>query len=175
MYKYITNLYSYFDITDSPTFKGTKAQLSTNDYLPVDSTGIPLGKVEKYPRNVTDPFILDPAEPQFDNSFVMESDPTKIPVDTREQPLKLLAKFSNPDSKLNLEIHSTEPAFQFYSGEFIDVPSVGGAPARGRCSAFAIEPSRFTNAVNEPAWRSMCLVSKGKLYGAKNVYKAWKE
>ena len=166
---------SYFDLSNNRSIKGTIAQLSTNEYLPTDSTGVPVGKLETFPRKVTEPFVLDPDDKQFDNGFVVEPDPSKVALDTRTQPLKLLAQFSNPDTHLHLEIHSTEPAFQFYSGEFIDVPAVGGAPALGKCAGFAIEPSRYVNAVNVPEWRSMCLLKKGKLYGCKNVYKAWKQ
>lgn len=166
---------SYFDLANAPTVEGTKAQLATDTYLPVDSTGIPLGKIETFPRSVTTPFILHPSEPHIDDCFVLETDVSKIPLDTRNQPLKRLAQFSHPSTGLHLEVHSTEPAFQFYTGKYIDVPQVEGAPPRGECAGFCVEPGRFINAVNEPAWRSMCLLKKGQVFGCKNVYKAWKE
>ena len=131
--------------------------------------------METFPRKVTESFTLDPADEQFDNGFIMETDPSKVPLDTRTQPLKVLAQFTHPDTQLHVEIHSTEPAFQFYTGEYIDVPAVGGQPALGKCAGFAVEPSRYVNAVNVPEWRPMCLLKKGMLYGCKNVYKAWKE
>ncbi|KAJ5801399.1 uncharacterized protein N7518_003467 [Penicillium psychrosexuale] len=169
----ITN-HSYFNIGDGPDISGTTAQLATADYLPLDSTGIPSGEIAKFPRDVTAPFALAATGAHFDDVFVLESDPSKIPLDTRGLPLRRLAQFSNASSGLHFEVYSTEPAFQFYTGKYLDVPSVNGAPAHHEGAAFCVEPSRFVNAINEPAWRSMVLLKKGQLFGCKTVYKAWK-
>lgn len=165
---------SYFNIAGTANVDGTQAQLSTNDFLPLDDTGIPFGRVEKFPRDLVSPFGLGPSEPHIDDVFVMESDPSKIALDTRTQPVKRFAQFHHPKTKLHLEVHSTEPAFQFYTGKYIDTPEVEGAPARGEGAGFCIEPSRFVNAINEPKWRSMVLLKRGHVFGCKNVYKAWK-
>lgn len=166
---------SYFNIGDGPTISGTLAQLATVNYLPLDSTGIPHGTVETFPREVTKTFMLNGAEPHIDDVFVMEPDAAKVPLDTRGLPVRQLAQFSHPATGLHLEVHSTEPAFQFYTGKYIDVPSVHGAPARGEGAGFCVEPSRFVNAINEPGWRNMVLLRRGQVFGCKNVYKAWTE
>lgn len=70
---------------------------------------------------------------------------------------------------------STEPAFQVYTGAGIDVPAVNGMPARGSRSGFCVEPSRYVNAPNEPAWRGMAVLKRGQVWGSKTVYKAWTE
>lgn len=165
---------SYFNISGSANTEGTQAQLCTNDYLPLDSTGIPNGRIEKFSHYVTSPFNLGPSEPHIDDVFVVEPDPSKIALDTRTQPLKRLAQFHHPTSKLHLEVHSTEPAFQFYTGKYIDTPEVDGVPARGEAAGFCVEPSRFVNAANVPHWRSMVVLGQGKIFGSKTVYKAWK-
>ncbi|KAI9928044.1 hypothetical protein ASPWEDRAFT_112787 [Aspergillus wentii DTO 134E9] len=170
----LTN-HSYFNIANAPTVTGTKAQLFTQSYLPLDSTGIPIGNIEAFPREVTAPFDVGPFEPHIDDVFVMESDPEKIPLDTRGQSLKLLAQFSHATTRMHLEVHSTEPAFQFYTGKYIDVPAVEGAPARVEGAGFCVEPSRFVNAANVPKWRSMCVLKRGEIFGCRNVYKAWKD
>ncbi|KAJ5424913.1 Glycoside hydrolase-type carbohydrate-binding subgroup [Penicillium cf. griseofulvum] len=170
----ITN-HSYFNIGDGPDISGTTAQLSTGDYLPIDSTGIPTGGIAKFPRDVTTPFTLTATGAHIDDVFVLESDPSKIPLDTRGLPLRRLARFSNASTGLHLEVHSTEPAFQFYTGKYIDVPSINGAPAHHEGAGFCVEPSRFVNAINEPEWRSMVLLKKGQIFGCKTVYKAWKD
>lgn len=169
----ITN-HSYFNIGDGATITGTTAQLETNDYLPLDSTGIPEGGIAQFPRDVTKLFELEAAGPHIDDVFVMETDPSKIPLDTRGLALRRLAQFSNPNTGLHLEVHSTEPAFQFYTGKYINVPSINGAPAHSEGAGFCVEPSRYVNAINEPAWRSMVLLKKGEIFGCKTVYKAWK-
>jgi aldose 1-epimerase len=170
------NLCSYFNLSDGPTIAGTQAQLYTDKYLPVDTTGIPHGTIESFTHtNVTSPFVLGPTDPDIDDCFVVETDPSKVPLDTRGQPLNRLASFSHPATNLHLEVYSTEPAFQFYTGKYIDVPMVDGAPARGPRAGFCVEPSRYVNAPNQPEWRQMTLLKRGQIWGAKNVYKAWKE
>ncbi|CAG8884442.1 unnamed protein product [Penicillium salamii] len=170
----LTN-HSYFNIGDGLDVTGTTAQLATADYLPLDDTGIPTGGVAQFPRDVTTPFELVPTGAHIDDVFVLESDASKVPLDTRGLPVRRLAQFSNSRTGLHLEVHSTEPAFQFYTGKYINVPSINGAPAHGEGAGFCVEPSRFVNAINEPEWRSMVLLKKGQIFGCKNVYKAWKE
>lgn len=167
--------FSYFNIGDGPTISGTTAQLATQDYLPLDENGIPYGNIDKFTREVTKPFELVPTGSHIDDVFVMETDSSKIPLDTRGLPLRRLAQFSHASTGLHLEVHSTEPAFQFYTGKYIDVPAVGGAGPYIEGAGFCVEPSRYVNAINEPDWRNMVLLRKGQIFGCKNVYKAWKE
>ncbi|KAJ5110772.1 hypothetical protein N7532_001307 [Penicillium argentinense] len=169
----ITN-HSYFNISGGPTNAGTVAQLATDDYLPIDRNGIPTGGLGKFERDVTQPFILEPTEGHIDDVFVVETDPSKIPLDTRPLPLRRLAQFSHPDTGLHLEVHSTEPAFQFYTGKYTNVPSIDGAPAQGEGSSFCVEPSRYVNAINVPEWRNMVVLKRGQVFGCTNVYKSWK-
>ncbi|KAM5465009.1 putative aldose 1-epimerase [Microsporum audouinii] len=171
----VTN-HSYFNLSGAPTIDGTVAVLSTDKYLPTDSTGIPLGRIESYgPLRVTEPFLIDEQCPDIDSCFVVDTNPQSIPLDTRSREPKLLASFKHEESGMHLEVLSTEPAFQFYTGKYIDVPAVGRFPARGPRSGFCVEPSRYVNAPNEPEWRSMCLLKKGQIWGARTVYRSWRD
>ncbi|KAJ5937443.1 hypothetical protein N7454_004743 [Penicillium verhagenii] len=163
----ITN-HSYFNIGDGATITGTIAQLETNDYLPLTPP-----ESQKFPRDVSKPFELQATGPHIDDVFIMETDPSKIPLDTRGLPLRRQAQFSNANTGIHLEVHSTEPAFQFYTGKYVNVPSIDGLPAHTEGAGFCVEPSRYVNAINEPAWRDMVLLKKGQIFGCKNVYKAW--
>ncbi|BDD60094.1 hypothetical protein MPDQ_005404 [Monascus purpureus] len=167
--------HTYFNIGDGPTIDGTEAMLKTDKYLPIDPTGIPLGSIETYePIRVTRPFYLDATYPDIDDCFVMDDRPSTVPIDTRPLPLRLNAFFRHVRTDLRLEVFSTEPAFQFYTGKYIDVPAVDVAPDRQSHAGFAVEPGRFTNAANVPEWKGMCVLKKGEVYGSKIVYKAWK-
>ncbi|KAI5279047.1 hypothetical protein KEM54_004378 [Ascosphaera aggregata] len=166
---------SYFNIGDVPSIEGTEALLATDLFLPVDSTGIPTSGAVRYTSNeVTKPFYLGETSPDIDDTFIMNTDPKSVPIDTRSLPLQLNAAFKHPRTGIHLEVHSTEPAFQFYTGKYIDVPAVGGAPARRPRAGFCVEPHRYVNAVNVPEWRSQVLLKRGQMYGSKIVYKAWK-
>ncbi|KAF2964136.1 hypothetical protein GQX73_g9422 [Xylaria multiplex] len=170
--------HSYFNLTGGPSIEGTVVQLCTPSYLPVDNGGIPTGGPTTFAKVATnEQFTLGAQEPDIDDCFVVDASasPDSVPIDTRTQPLVALVKAHHPESKIHLEVHSTEPAFQYYTGKYIDVPAVEGAPARGARSGFCVEPSRFVNACNVEDWKSQVLLKKGETYGCRIVYKAWKE
>ncbi|KAI1822571.1 galactose mutarotase-like domain-containing protein [Xylaria intraflava] len=169
--------HSYFNLTGGPSIEGTTVQLCTPSYLPVANGGIPTGDVTTYAKVATNKeFVLGPEEPSIDDCFVVDpsASPNSVPIDTRGQPLVALVKAYHPETKIHLEVHSTEPAFQYYTGSFINVPAVDGVPARARRSGFCVEPSRFVNACNVEDWKNQVLLKKGEKYGCRTVYKAWK-
>lgn len=176
----LTN-HSYFNLAGAPhakTFAGTQVTLATNQHLPVDATAIPTGGPTPYPGlDTTKPFVLSgtDAGPDVDHCFTIVTDPKSIPIDTRNEPLRMNLYAYHPDTKLHLEVSSTEPAFQFYTGHGIDVDAVGDVPARGSRSGFCCEPGRWVNAVNVPDWRGMTVVKKGQTYGSRIVYKGWSD
>ena len=122
-----------------------------------------------------EPFPLGPVEPNIDDCFVQNQDPASAPVDSRASPLNRHVAAHHPKNGIHLEVHSTEPAFQFYTGKYINVPAVAGLPARGPRSGFCVEPSRYVNAVNVPEWKGQMVLKRGEKYGCRIVYKAWKE
>ncbi|KAF2018315.1 galactose mutarotase-like protein [Aaosphaeria arxii CBS 175.79] len=169
----ITN-HSYFNLTGASSIAGTDVTLITNKYQVVDDGGIPTGPIEEYPGVTSNKtFTLGEKEPDIDDCFVVNTDSASIPIDTRSQPLNTVASFYHPDTKIHLEVGTTEPAFQFYTGKYIDVPAVEGVPARGARSGFCVEPSRYVNAINVPEHRSQVVLKKGEKYGSKIVYRGW--
>lgn len=167
---------SYFNITGTPTIEGTKATLCTNMHQVVDDDAIPTGAIEPYPEfEANKEFTLGAETPKPDHCFIMNTDPASVPLDTRSQPLKKLCSFYHPNTKIHFEAHSTEPAFQYYSGLFINVPEMDGLPARGPRSGMCIEASRYVNAINDPKWRGMVVLKKGQTWGSKTVYRGWQE
>ncbi|KAI9834240.1 MAG: hypothetical protein M1819_003078 [Sarea resinae] len=170
----LTN-HSYFNLSSGPTIAGTQATLHTSSHLPFDSTSVPLGSIGPYPSLPASPFTLGPKEPDFDDCFVLNPNPSTIPLDSRSLPLKPAASFSHPDTKLHLDVLTTEPAFQFYTGGFVDVPAVAGVDARGPRAGLCVEACRYVNAVNVPEWRHTVVVKPGEKFGARTVWRAWKE
>lgn len=164
----------------APTIEGTQVILATDQYLELDSINIPTGKISRHPAapSANVPFELGAVTPSFDDCFVLDP-PNIIPLDTRTLSLRKLVTLSHPATKLHLEVLSTEPAFQFYTGEGIDVPELetsdGERVAAKRSRAgIAIEPSRYVDAPRDE-WRGQCLLKKGETWGAKTQYRAWKE
>ncbi|KAL1841218.1 hypothetical protein VTJ49DRAFT_7286 [Mycothermus thermophilus] len=169
--------HSYFNLTNGPSIEGTVVTLATNVYLPVDDGGIPTGGPTVFSKVPAggQAFTLGAQEPDIDDCFVVNEAPSTVPIDTRGLPLTKLVTAHHPASGVHLEVLSTEPAFQFYTGKYIDVPAVGGLPARGARSGFCVEPSRYVNACNVDEWKGQMLLKKGEKYGCRIVYRAWKE
>lgn len=151
-----------------------KAKVHTNLHQPTDESDIPTGAIEPYPGiPQNEEFVFGEREPDPDHCFIMNSEPSSIPIDTRSQPLKKLCEFYHPNTKIHFEALSTEPAFQFYAGRSIDVPPMDGMPARGPRSGMCIEASRYVNAINNDKWRHMVILKKGQTFGSRTVYRGW--
>lgn len=102
----------------------------------------------------------------------MDTNPD-IPIDTRKGELKRLVSLSSKDG-VHLEVHSTEPAFQFYTGRHINVPASDHGPARAARSGLCVEPSRYIDAVNRPDWKPQVMLKQGQKYGSLTRYVAWR-
>lgn len=166
----------YFNLTGKSSIEGTEVMLCSSDYLPVDDGGIPTSSSTGSYSGVTanKSFTLGPVEPDIDDCFVVDpSKASSVPIDTRSEPLRKVVTAYHPETKIHLEVLTTEPAFQFYTGKYIEVPEVEGISARGARSGFCVEPSRYVNAVNVPEWRDQVVLKKGEVYGSRIVYRGW--
>ena len=86
----------------------------------------------------------------------------------------LQARILHPGSGRTLEVLSTEPGLQLYTGNFLEGKAprdVGkGGTLYTRHSAFCAEPSKFPNAVNIPSFPSTVL-RPGQWYAGSIVYR----
>lgn len=168
--------HSYFNLSGDETIDGTVVTLPTTNYLPVDAQSIPTGGPTTWPNlDTTKEFTLGATGPSFDNCFTTTTDPASVPIDTRSQPLLPNVTAHHPKTGIHLQVLSTEPSFQFYTGEGTNVPEIEGQRARGARSSFCCEPGRWANACNVPEWKSMSVLKKGETYGCRIVYKAWSD
>ncbi|KAH7370150.1 putative bifunctional protein gal10 [Rhexocercosporidium sp. MPI-PUGE-AT-0058] len=177
----VTN-HSYFNLSGASTIEGTEVTLCTSSYLPVDAGGIPTtSSTSSYPAvTANKSFTLGLTDPDIDDCFVVDpSLASSIPLDTRSSPLTKLVSAYHPETKIHLEVLSTEPAFQFYTGKYIDVAEIaeegGKVEKRGPRAGFCVEPSRYVNAVNVEEWRGQVVLKKGEVYGSRVVYKGWSD
>ena len=168
--------HSYFNLSGEPNIGGTTVTLATNAHLPVDAGSIPTGGPTPYPDlDTSKAFTLTATEPNVDHCFITNTDPASVPIDTRGEPLVCDLDAHHPKTGIRLQVLSTEPSFQFYTGKGINVPAADNLPARGSRAGFCCEPGRYVNAANVPEWKNMALLKKGETYGARIVYKAWVE
>ncbi|KAK6543198.1 hypothetical protein TWF694_007104 [Orbilia ellipsospora] len=168
--------HSYFHIGDKTTIEGTQVTITNNTNIETNEVDIPTGKFKQFPGIESGkPFDLGPEEPDIDHGFALTTDVANVPLDTRSLEESTCIKFYHPSTGINLVVSSTEPAFQFYTGKYIDSPArADGTPAFSKRAGFCVEPARYTNAANMPEWKNMVLLQKGGTYGSKTTWRAWK-
>lgn len=107
----------YFNLNPVPavgqpiSLSGTSVTLHTQKHHPLSSTGIPIStQAVDFPGVKSgEPFTFTQSRPHIDDAFLVEGYPTqKFKIDTREEDLKVHVTASHPDTKLNLEVLSTE-------------------------------------------------------------------
>ncbi|HJV48043.1 MAG TPA: aldose epimerase family protein [Geothrix sp.] len=66
--------------------------------------------------------------------------------------LRLAATVVEPESGRRMDLFTTEPGLQFYSGNFLEGPDRGRRAAHRFRSAFCLEPQHFPDSPNQPAF-----------------------
>ncbi len=143
-------------------------QLECDQYTPVDAESIPTGKLASVEGTPFDFRTATPigarlgeikAEPVgYDHNFVLRS--------TDE--MKLAATVHCPESGRKMEIHTSQPGIQFYTGNYLDgQPGSGGFEQYG---AFCLETQHFPDSPNQSAFGST-LLKPGEKYRETTVHK----
>jgi len=150
-------------------------QIEADSFTPVDETLIPTGEirpVEGTPLDFREPTPIgarvDDADPQlqagggYDNNFVVRGTPGE---------LRLAARVYERVSGRTLEVLTTQPGIQFYSGNFLDGSMVGpsGKPYEKR-SGFCLETQHFPDSPNQPEFPST-LLEPGETFRETTVFR----
>ena len=84
--------------------------------------------------------------------------------------LRLAARLDDPASGRTLTLHTTEPAVQFYSGNFLDGSLAGhGGEAYQRGDAICLEPQHSPDSPHHADWPSTVL-RPGEVYRSRSIY-----
>jgi aldose 1-epimerase len=153
-----------------------QVEIFAKTYTPADGTLIPTGKIEPVagtPFDFTKPKAIatdlgklggDPIG--YDLNYVLDKGTTDRP--------QLAARVTEPRSGRVLEVLTTEPGLQFYTGNFLDGTNLGkgGAPYN-QYTGFCMEPQKFPDSVNKPEWKekSNPVLRPGEVYKQTTVYK----
>ncbi|KAF4556203.1 Aldose 1-epimerase-like protein 2 [Elsinoe fawcettii] len=160
---------------ESRSLEGMEVTLFTDLRQEVDGEAIPTGNITAHEKvKVGEAIKLGKTEPVFDDCFVLRDvDPSKVSLDTREGEMKKLASFWHPETKIRFEVESTEPAFQFYTGEFIDLEYEGQVFKKR--AGFCVEASRYIDAAGKKEWAPQVTMKRGDVWGSRTIYRAWKD
>jgi aldose 1-epimerase len=168
----LTN-HALFNMAGQCAARGAMADLLTipaSRYTPVDKTLIPTGELAPVAgtafdfrkakslsdglRNANDPQIL--IGRGFDHNWVLDKGTTANP--------QKIARVEDPASGRAMEVLSTEPGLQMYTGNFLDGTNVG----KGGClyrmgDGYVLEPQKFPDTPNQPKFGSARL-NPGETY-----------
>ena len=150
--------------------------LYADRYTPVDRTLIPSGEIAPVagtPLDFTTPTRIGArireAFPQlaiahgYDHNVVLERVDTLSPI--------LAARVREPTSGRELEVFTTEPGIQFYSGNFLDGTLRGTSGRTYRQNdGFALETQHFPDSPNHPEFPSTVL-RPGDVFESSTVYR----
>lgn len=164
----LTN-HCYFNLnTDGSSIENHQLQLTATHYLPTDQQAIPTGErraVAGTAFDFTQAKLVGPALLQQDQQLALANgfDHCFIWQGAQAAELKAMALLSSAESGRQLEVFSTQPGLQLYTGNFLAAPF---APRQGIC----LEAQGWPDAINQLGFPTTQLKA-GELYQQLIVYK----
>ena len=153
--------------------------IAADEMTPVDDTLIPTGKLAPVKGTVFDfttPTAIGariakvPIAPPigYDHNYVLRKAEGGGP--EAAGGLTVAARVTEPNSGRVMEVRTTEPGIQFYSGNFLDgtIKNRKGVPYE-KHAAFCLETQHYPDSVNHPNFPSTIL-EPGQVYRTTTVY-----
>jgi aldose 1-epimerase len=167
--------HSYFNLSGQGDILNHRVEIQADKFTPVDATLIPNGElrpVDNTPFDFRTPTAIGARIGQddeqlkfgggYDHNWVIKKELGK---------LELMARVTDPASGRVLEVLSTEPGLQFYSGNFLDgtITGKGGWVYQHR-AALTMEPQHYPDSPNQPDFPTTEL-KPGQVYHNTIIYR----
>ncbi|KAI8085010.1 aldose 1-epimerase [Halteromyces radiatus] len=187
----LTN-HTYFNLAGvavNPVILDTKISMTDNvkGYLELDETGVPTGKELSWSDTPCMNFTGDAAGTTigkriqelvktkgYDHPYVLHHE---FKTDTSGLPLQKAVEAYSPETGIQLTFSTTEPAFQFYTGNWLESGHIKAKKSQDQVpiepyAGFCLESSRFPDAPNKPDWRASVLLQDGDndVYASRTVF-----
>ncbi|MGZ4316588.1 MAG: aldose epimerase family protein [Gaiellaceae bacterium] len=148
----------------SGSVDGHVLTLNASSFTPLGPDLIPTGEIRPVEGTALDfrvPTAIGARGRGYDQNFVVD----------RRDALGLAARLTEPTSGRTLEVLTTEPGIQLYTGTFLDGTLVGpSGRAYGRGHCVALETQHFPDAPNQPSFPSTVL-RPGETFRSTTVYR----
>jgi len=161
--------HSYFNLSGGAesTVLNHLLQINADRYTEVDAALIPTGRLAEVSNGPLDFRELKPIGRDlsqltagYDHNFVLRND-SGVPA----------ATVYYPGTGIQMDLFTTEPGLQVYTGNFLDGTLVGRQGVKyPRFGGFSLEPQQFPDAPNQPAFPSAILMP-GETYQQMSRYK----
>ncbi|KAJ1920536.1 hypothetical protein H4219_001235 [Mycoemilia scoparia] len=179
----------YFSLSglEEPTILDHVANFHSSQYLQTNAMLVPNGGVD----SVKNKPELDFTTPQrigehidsfpkdtlrgYDHTFVIKPEGksnSQCKAASGDAELVDVGSVWSPLSGIRVTMKTDEPGFVFYTGNWISPRLVGKkGQSYGNYAGFALEASRFPNAIQIPQWKEQVVLYPGQLYAQTTIYK----
>jgi aldose 1-epimerase len=169
--------HSYFNLAGGGGVLGHIVQINADTFTPVDSGLIPTGELKPVagtPFDFRTPTAIGAHINETNNEqikFAGGFDDNWVLTKKSAGELSLAARVSEPATGITMEVWTTSPGLQFYTGNFLDgtITGKGGRVYQPR-NAFCMEPQHFPDSPNQPAFPTTEL-KPGETYKNTIIYK----
>jgi aldose 1-epimerase len=90
-------------------------------------------------------------------------------VDFMEKRLRLAALVRAPEAGRQMQVFTSAPGVQFYTGNFLDNGTM--ALPMTQHSGFCLETQLFPDAINHAEWRESCILKPGQRYEVTTLHR----
>jgi aldose 1-epimerase len=159
----LTN-HSYFNLAGTGDILGHELTLHAGSFTPVGEDLIPTGEIRSVDGSRMD-FRAGRviAEGGYDHNFVLD--------DWNIGVMRSVARLSDPNSGRVMEVLTTQPGIQFYSGNFLDGSLIGKGGVRyQKYEALCLETQHYPDSPNQPDFPNTVL-RVGETYHETTIYK----